>query len=273
MLQLFKEAGYSPRIWLDKLGDMSTEEMMQFVSDAEKAQTKENELAAYMQEAGDQLVNADYQGAMRKYTDVLDVDPDNEEARRGQQEATKGHRLTSMTPEELEAATRGGMSDGSLMEAMGVVEAPEASDSARKFDPVKKLPKREPHYPETPYDLGSKGPTHITVCWHMHKDDVEQIPPLPLPMEHQIQYGISKKLMSKWIDTAWNGDVEGEIIHAANGGGKLKIGVVKRPGRKWTCRIEGLSPGEKYAVRIRSKNARGWSKWSWTSRAIIATLD
>jgi len=268
MLRLFREAGYKPGTWLDRLGDMPGQELMQLVSDAEQAQAKEDELAGYMQEACDQLLRADYLGAMRKYNDVLEVDADNEEATRGRQEAEKGHKLISLTPEQLEQS----MKAGSLEKMLGVQEGLEASATAKKFDPTKKLPKREPHFPETPYDLGSKGPTHITVCWHQHKNDIAA-PELPLPMEHQVQYGRSRKLNAPWLDAPWNGDTEGQLVPVAHSGGKAKIGIVQRPGRKWTCRIEGLSPGDKYVVRVRMKNARGWGKWSWTSKPMVTTLD
>ena len=45
----------------------------------------------------------DYAGAQRKYNDVLEVDPDNEEAKRGLAEAEKGSRLAALTPEQLQA--------------------------------------------------------------------------------------------------------------------------------------------------------------------------
>ena len=30
---------------------------------------------------------------------------------------------------------------------------------------------------------------------------------------------------------------------------------------------------EKYVVRVRSKNALGWSKWSWNSKPIMTPID
>jgi hypothetical protein len=66
---------------------------------------------------------------------------------------------------------------------------------------------------------------------------------LPLPMEHQLQYGA--KLKGKWFDTPWNGDVEGELVRPE----AKKKGPPPRPHRKWTCRIENLSPDEKSLLR------------------------
>jgi hypothetical protein len=81
------------------------------------------------------------------------------------------------------------------MWAPGVEEGEEASARAEKFDSRKKLPKRLPHFPTTPVDHGPKGPTFITVVWEMSKEDIAE-PTLPLPMEHQLQYGARRK--GKW---------------------------------------------------------------------------
>jgi hypothetical protein len=170
---------------LERLGDMSGEELVQLVSEAKQAQRKEMELAGYMQEAGEQLLRADYAGAMRKFKEVLEVDPDNEEAKRGHQEAEKGERLASMSPEELEAAVMGGMDSTSLVQALGVTEGREASATAKQFDPTKKLPKRVPHHPDKPYDAGIKGPTFFTVCWcvrtALRVNPPSNTPPPPRP--------------------------------------------------------------------------------------------
>lgn len=164
---------------------MSGEELVQLVSEAKQAQRKEMELAGYMQEAGEQLLRADYAGAMRKFKEVLEVDPDNEEAKRGHQEAEKGERLASMSPEELEAAVMGGMDSTSLVQALGVTEGREASATAKQFDPTKKLPKRVPHHPDKPYDAGIKGPTFFTVCWcvrtALRANPPSNTPPPPPP--------------------------------------------------------------------------------------------
>ena len=86
------------------------------------------------------------------------------------------------------------------MNGSGVEEGEEASARAGKFDQKKKLPKRVPHYPDRPLDQGPKGPTFITVVWEMSKEDIAE-PTLPLPMEHQLQYGARRK--GKWCVSAW----------------------------------------------------------------------
>ena len=115
-------------------------------------------------------------------------------------------------------------------------------------------------------------------------------------MQHQLQYGARVK--GQWHDAPWNGDVEGEVIRYPED--PKKKGPPPRPGRRWHCRIENLSPGpslslplspngclltprfsdspclsaaEKYVVRVRSKNALGWSKWSWNSKPIMTPID
>ena len=54
----------------------------------------------------------DYGGAQQKYNAVLEVDPDNEEAKRGLSEADKGSRLAALTPEQLEAHIAAEMGGG-----------------------------------------------------------------------------------------------------------------------------------------------------------------
>ena len=79
----------------------------------------------------------------------------------------------------------------------GVEEGEEASARAGKFDMKKKLPIRVPHFPTKPVDQGPKGPTFITVVWELAKEDIDE-PRLPLPMEHQVQYGARRK--GKWCE-------------------------------------------------------------------------
>jgi hypothetical protein len=55
----------------------------------------------------------DYGGAQQRYHDVLEVDPDNEEAKRGLSEAEKGSRLAALTPEQLQAHIAAEMGDPS----------------------------------------------------------------------------------------------------------------------------------------------------------------
>lgn len=43
------------------------------------------------------------------------------------------------------------------------------------------------------------------------------------------------------IDTPWNGDTEGELVRYPDE--PKKQGPPRRPGRRWSCRIENLSPG------------------------------
>ena len=84
------------------------------------------------------------------------------------------------------------------IQTAGVEEGEEASARAEKFDQKKKLPKRAPHFPTKPVDQGPKGPTFFTVVWEMPKEDIAE-PTLPLPMEHQLQYGARRK--GKWCVT------------------------------------------------------------------------
>ena len=58
-------------------------------------------------------------------------------------------------------------------------------------------------------------------------------------MQHQLQYGARVK--GQWHDAPWNGDVEGEVIRYPED--PKKKGPPPRPGRRWHCRIENLSPG------------------------------
>ena len=53
----------------------------------------------------------DYGGAQQRYHAVLEVDPDNEEAKRGLSEAEKGSRLAALTPEQLQAHIAAEMGD------------------------------------------------------------------------------------------------------------------------------------------------------------------
>ena len=186
VLGLFVEAGYKPEVWLDRLGDMPRQELADLVESAQKEQGREDELSGYMEEAGTQLLSGAYSAAAAKYRDVLQVDVDNEEAARGLAEAEKGERLAQLTPEQLQAhiaAELGGEMAGGgatpLSGALGVTEGEEASARAPSFDPKKKLPKRKPHFPTRPVEVGSKGPTFFTVAWELAKEDVKE-PVLPL---------------------------------------------------------------------------------------------
>ena len=56
VLDLFLDAGYKPKTWLDRLGDMPKQEMEDMVTAATRAQAREDELRGYMEEAGGQLL-------------------------------------------------------------------------------------------------------------------------------------------------------------------------------------------------------------------------
>ena len=56
VLDLFLDAGYQPKTWLDRLGDMPKQEMEDMVTAATRAQAREDELRGYMEEAGGQLL-------------------------------------------------------------------------------------------------------------------------------------------------------------------------------------------------------------------------
>ena len=170
--------------------------------------------------------------------------------------AEKGQRFVQMSPEELEAAVREGMNQddddsSALAEALGV-------DAAVLNG---KIATRLPHFPDRPYESLPKNAASVTICWHMHKDDVRA--DLPLASEHQIQYCATTAFGGKWITAAWDGDLEGTPVPM--GKGKAS----KLSGRQWSTQINDLTPGYKFQVRVRCKNDVGWSKWSWNSKQIV----
>ena len=87
----------TPSEWLPALTACSSDALHDMLQATEKKLAEEERLAGVMIHAGQLLCEGKYDGALMQYSQVLSMDPDHDEARRGKAEAEKGRRFASLT--------------------------------------------------------------------------------------------------------------------------------------------------------------------------------